>query len=224
MKSGTRNSAPVHWRDGPARRRVWISVLAVLLAFTFLGMRGIWDPDEGRYTNVALNMLDSGDWLEPHRHHETGHWTKPPLTYWAIAASVAAFGRDPWAARLPAALAYLLSAWLAWRIAVAGAPGDPASRARPLTLLEGLGFQFLNPKAWMMGISAISLFSLPGSDYWPSLWGIMSVFPMAGLPVCFAWVLFGHQLSRWINSDKGWRRLNGSLGALTALCVVMLWY
>ena len=103
MKSGTRNSAPVHWRDGPARRRVWISVLAVLLAFTFLGMRGIWDPDEGRYTNVALNMLDSGDWLEPHRHHETGHWTKPPLTYWAIAASVAAFGRDPWAARLPAA-------------------------------------------------------------------------------------------------------------------------
>ena len=117
---------------------------------------------------------------------------------------------------------YLL--WLAWRIAVAGAPGDPASRARPLTLLEGLGFQFLNPKAWMMGISAISLFSLPGSDYWPSMGGIMAVFPMAGLPVCFAWVVFGHQLSRWINSDKGWRRLNGSLGALTALCVVMLWY
>ena len=117
---------------------------------------------------------------------------------------------------------YLL--WLAWRIAVAGAPGDPERRSRPLTLLEGLGFQFLNPKAWMMGISAISLFSLPGSAYWPSLWGIMAVFPMAGLPVCFAWVLFGHQLRRWINSDRGWRRLNGSLGALTALCVVMLWY
>ena len=48
---------------------------------------------------------------------------------------------------------YLL--WLAWRIAVAGAPGDPVRRARPLTMLEGLGFQFLNPKAWMMGISAI---------------------------------------------------------------------
>ena len=47
---------------------------------------------------------------------------------------------------------------------------------------------------------------------------------LVALPVCFVWVLFGHQLSRWINSDKGWRRLNGSLGALTALCVVMLWY
>ncbi|WP_162111099.1 ArnT family glycosyltransferase, partial [Pseudoxanthomonas mexicana] len=137
MKSGTRNSAPVHWREGPARRRAWITVLAVLLAFTFLGMRGIWDPDEGRYTNVALNMLDSGDWLEPHRHHETGHWTKPPLTYWAIAASVAAFGRDPWAARLPAALAYLLSAWLAWRIARRLTPGaeDMAALAYATMLL-----------------------------------------------------------------------------------------
>ncbi|WP_409011694.1 LysE family translocator [Aeromonas salmonicida] len=117
---------------------------------------------------------------------------------------------------------YLL--WLAWRIAVAGAPGDPARRARPLTLLEGLGFQFLNPKAWMMAISAISLFSLPGASYWPSLWGIMLVFPLVGFPVCFVWVLFGHQLSNWISTDRGWRRLNGSLGVLTALCVVMLWY
>ncbi len=102
---------------------LWVALLAMLLAFGFLGTRGIWDPDEGRYTNVALTMLDSGDWLNPHRSHDVGHWTKPPLTYWAIASSVAAFGYHPWAARLPAALAYLLSVWLAWRIARRLAPG-----------------------------------------------------------------------------------------------------
>ncbi|MGR6756983.1 LysE family translocator [Aeromonas veronii] len=117
---------------------------------------------------------------------------------------------------------YLL--WLAWRISVAGAPGDPARSARPLTMLEGLGFQFLNPKAWMMGISAISLFSLPGASYWSSQLAVMVMFALVALPVCFVWVLFGHQLSNWISSDRGWRRLNGSLGLLTALCVVMLWY
>ena len=101
----------------------WICALALVLAFGFLGTRGIWDPDEGRYTNVALNMLDSGDWLNPRRHHEVGHWTKPPLTYWAIASSVAVFGQNPWAARLPAALAYLLSVWLAWRLARRMMPG-----------------------------------------------------------------------------------------------------
>jgi 4-amino-4-deoxy-L-arabinose transferase-like glycosyltransferase len=114
-------SAPLP-RRLPAR--LWIALLAAVLALGFLGLRGIWDPDEGRYTNVAMNMLDSGDWLTPRRSDEIGHWTKPPLTYWAIAGSVAVFGRNPWAARLPSALAFLLCAWLAWRIARRLAPGS----------------------------------------------------------------------------------------------------
>ncbi|MFC5578915.1 ArnT family glycosyltransferase [Lysobacter niabensis] len=101
-----------------------VAVIAVVLALGFLGTRGIWDPDEGRYTNVALNMLDSGDWLNPRRNDEVGHWTKPPLTYWAIASSVAVFGQNAWAARLPSALAYLCCVWFAWRIARRLAPGS----------------------------------------------------------------------------------------------------
>lgn len=107
----------------------WVAVMALVLAFGFLGTRGIWDPDEGRYTNVALNMLDSGDWLNPRRSDEVGHWTKPPLTYWAIAASVATFGQNAWAARLPSALAYLLCVWLAWRTARRLAPGSEHTAA-----------------------------------------------------------------------------------------------
>ncbi|GAA5067711.1 ArnT family glycosyltransferase [Lysobacter panacisoli] len=103
---------------------LWIAVLAATLGFVFLGARGIWDPDEGRYTNVALNMLASGDWLTPHRSHEVGHWTKPPLTYWAIAASLWTFGPHPWSARLPAALAYLLCVGFAFRAAARLSPGS----------------------------------------------------------------------------------------------------
>ena len=104
-------------------------MLAMVLAFGLLGARGIWDPDEGRYSNVALMMLDSGDWLNPRRNDEIGHWTKPPLTYWAIAGSIAAFGQTPWAARLPQALAYLACVWLVWRIARRLAPGEEDSAA-----------------------------------------------------------------------------------------------
>lgn len=107
-------------RPGP-----WVAVLAITLALLFLGHRGIWDPDEGRYTNVALNMLDSGDWLNPRRNDDVAHWTKPPLTYWAIAASIAAFGENPFAARLPAALSYLLCTflvgWIGKRLGIARA-------------------------------------------------------------------------------------------------------
>lgn len=122
---------PLLRRPGP-----WIALLAVALALLFLGGRGIWDPDEGRYTNVALNMLASGDWLNPRRSEDIGHWTKPPLTYWAIAASIATFGQNAFAARLPAALSYLLcvalAGWIARRLGVARASSASAVYATML--------------------------------------------------------------------------------------------
>jgi len=114
------SSASARWFASPALR---VALVTLLLAFGLMGTRAIWDPDEGRYTNVALTMLDTGNFVDLSRHHETGHWTKPPVTYWAIAASVAVFGQNPWAARLPAALAFLACTWLAWRLARRLQPG-----------------------------------------------------------------------------------------------------
>lgn len=91
--------------------------LVMMLGFAFLGTRGIWDPDEGRYTNVAVNMAESGDWLNPRRNDEIGHWTKPPLTYWVLAGSIRTFGLNTWAARLPVVFAYAFCVLLVWRIA-----------------------------------------------------------------------------------------------------------
>lgn len=113
----------------PTLAPLHLALLALVLAFSFLGSRGLWDPDEGRYTNVAVQMLDTADWVTPRRNDDTQHWTKPPLTYWAVAASVAVFGRNPWAARLPSALSYLACIWLAWRCARRLAPGTQALAA-----------------------------------------------------------------------------------------------
>lgn len=110
-------------------RRLLPVLLALLLALAAIGARPLWDPDEGRYSNVALNMLESGDWVHPMRSEEVGHWTKPPLTYWAIASSVGLFGYEPWAARLPGALAFLASIWLTFRIARRLTPGREALAA-----------------------------------------------------------------------------------------------
>lgn len=90
------------------RRSTWaLLALLALIAFAFQGTRGIWEPDEGRYTATALNMLESGDWLVPSIDGEHPHLTKPPMVYWAIAASVGLFGYNEWAARLPGALAFI---------------------------------------------------------------------------------------------------------------------
>lgn len=84
--------------------------LAALLAFAFQGTRALFDPDEGRYVDVALEMLSSRDFVTPHLNPEHPHYTKPPLTYWALAASLALFGQNEWAARLPNALFLVLTA------------------------------------------------------------------------------------------------------------------
>lgn len=103
----------------PLRSLLATGLLGVLLAFCFQGSRGLWETDEGRYTQVGLQMLRMNDWLTPHRHHHRIHPTKPPMTYWAIAGSVRAFGHSEWAVRLPNALALvatmLLIFWIGTR-------------------------------------------------------------------------------------------------------------
>ena len=91
----------------PARVPAWLVVLLCVMAFAFQGTRGIWEPDEGRYSSGGIHMLEGGDWLVPTVDREQPHLTKPPLTYWALAASFAVFDHDEWAARLPNALAFV---------------------------------------------------------------------------------------------------------------------
>jgi 4-amino-4-deoxy-L-arabinose transferase-like glycosyltransferase/N-acetylneuraminic acid mutarotase len=100
------------------RQRPYLTVilLALLLGFSFMGSRSLFEPDEGRYTNVALNIVDSNEWISLHRHPDSLHFTKPPLTYWTIAASVKTFGFNIWAARLPIALAYILSVLMVFQL------------------------------------------------------------------------------------------------------------
>ena len=81
--------------------------LGLLLGLTFQGTRGLWSPDEGRYVDGALQMLDSGNYLVPGYSPDEVNLSKPPATYWSIAASMKVFGRNTWAARLPFALFYL---------------------------------------------------------------------------------------------------------------------
>lgn len=55
-------------------------------------------------------------------------------------------------------MAYML--WLAWKIAHASGPirkGDVT--ARPMSFLAACAFQWVNPKAWMMGLGALSAYS-----------------------------------------------------------------
>ncbi len=105
------------------KKWLWISAL-LFFCFAFQGSRGVWDPDEGRYTAVSMEMLRSHDWLHP-RLNDQPHWTKPPLTYWSIAASVVMLGRNEFAARFPNSLALFLTTLIIWHMGAVFTPERP---------------------------------------------------------------------------------------------------
>src|SRR5215471_11089879 len=75
---------------------LWLAALAWLRPLSL--------PDEGRYVGVALEMLWSGNWLQP-TLDTLPYFHKPPLFYWLTAASLGTFGIDAWAGRLSSLLA-----------------------------------------------------------------------------------------------------------------------
>jgi dolichol-phosphate mannosyltransferase len=62
------------------------------------------EPDEGRYAEIAREMLRSGDWIVPTLNRQP-FYDKPPLFYWLVASSFRLLGTNEWAARLVPTLA-----------------------------------------------------------------------------------------------------------------------
>jgi len=160
------------------RRPPWALVaLLVLMAFAFQGTRGIYEPDEGRYSATAINMLKSGDWLVPTVDGEHPHLTKPPVTYWALAASMGTFGRNEWAARLPGALAFVGTGLFVF----------------------GLGRRLCPAKPWLPAVIwSLSLAPLVGGNI-ISTDALLTLFETAAMfAFVEAWLRDGPDRRRWV--------------------------
>src|SRR5471032_1901172 len=83
-----------------SRVLMW-SLLGIFIVVTLyaLGIRTLVPPDEGRYAEMAREMLASGDWITT-RLNGIKYFEKPPLQTWMNALTFAAFGLGEWQARL----------------------------------------------------------------------------------------------------------------------------
>ena len=96
--------------------------------------------------------------------------------------------------------AYLL--WLAWKIAVAVAPEAGAVAGRPIGFLQAAGFQWVNPKAWMIALGAVATFTSADGNVVTDVTIIVIIFAAVVYPCVSVWALFGGALGRVLHRPR----------------------
>ena len=113
-------------------------------------------------------------------------------------------------------VAYLL--WLAWKIAQAAPVKSVAAEAKPFTFLQAAAFQWVNPKAWAMALTAVSAYK-PGETFGAILL-VAIVFSCVNLPSVTIWAVLGQQVRRWLSSPERLRLFNWTMAVLLVLSLI----
>lgn len=85
--------------------------------------------------------------------------------------------------------------------------------ARPLTFLQASLFQWINPKAWMMFVTAIATYT-NAENFVISVLVISVLFVVVGSPLIVSWNYGGASLKRWLQTGDRLRRFNWFMAIL----------
>ena len=113
--------------------------------------------------------------------------------------------------------------YMAFKIAVAKpADSNTGFIAKPPRFIEGLLIQSLNPKAWLVAMSGVSLFVIP---YQPMLRQLI-IFSLISLLICFlsvgCWALLGQFIRKFLANEQRQALFNIVMGLLLAGTVITL--
>lgn len=89
---------PIQLNSSWARDIAILAFVFGMLYFAPLGSRPLANPDEGRYSEIPREMLESGDFVTP-RLNGVRYFEKPPLGYWLTASAFKLFGHNEFASR-----------------------------------------------------------------------------------------------------------------------------
>ncbi len=105
---------------------------------------------------------------------------------------------------------YLL--YLAWKIANAAPVNAKDSSGTPMTFLQAAAFQWVNPKAWTMAVTAVTVYA-PDTNL-ATLLLVAAIFGAVNLPAVSSWTLLGQQMARILTNPTRLRLFNWSMAAL----------
>lgn len=97
--------------------------------------------------------------------------------------------------------------WLAWKIATAKGIGGGPGASRPMTFWQAAAFQWVNPKAWAMALSAVTTYA-PRDNYALNVVIVSLVFMSINGPCVATWTGFGVGLRRFLDRPVVLRAFN----------------
>jgi threonine/homoserine/homoserine lactone efflux protein len=114
-------------------------------------------------------------------------------------------------------VAYLF--YLSWKIANSGPVEEREGSAKPMTFLEAAAFQWVNPKAWFMAVTAMSVYTNQ-QNYFLTVIFIAIVFGLINIPTVSVWAGLGSALHGLLSNPKVLRAFNMTMALLL---VASLW-
>ncbi len=224
-----------------ARERRWVALSVIVVVgvrLATLGAYPLMDSTESRYAEIARKMLETGHWLMPQFDYGVPFWGKPPLSTWLSAASMAAFGVNEFAARLPSVPLLLGCGALVHALAILRGGRDQALWTVALFAATGLVFiaagSVMTDPALMLG-TTLSMagfwIAVNGPDPSRRLAGFaffagLAVGLLAKGPVAVVLVfapIVGATL--WTRSWRAaWQRLPWIAGSALTAGVTIAWY
>ena len=129
------------------------------------------------------------------------------------------FERNPASYQILKVVGICYMLYLAWRMISATALQSGKSKttaAKPFTFLEAALFQWVNPKAWTMGVTAISLFLPPSSGIAAAI-VVTATFGLVNLPSVMLWVGIGTKIRGLLENPKYLQWFNWLMALLLLL-------
>ena len=114
--------------------------------------------------------------------------------------------------------AYML--WLAWKLATSSAaPGEASTKGRPLGFWGAAAFQWVNPKAWVMCMTAMTAY-LPVDATAQQVLALSGLYLLLGLPCVGSWAAFGSSMRTFLQDPRKLRVFNGTMALALVISLV----
>lgn len=173
--------------------------------------------------NNTMLMISGANWgVVPSVPHMLGITVGFPLMVFAVGMGLGGFFETyPVLHEILKYVSFAYLLYLAWKLARAGRhDADGTKQGKPMSFLSAALFQWVNPKAWIMAVTAMALFVPAGSAMLPAVLLLAAIFALTSLPSAVTWCLFGTAISRFLDSDRRIAVFNAAMALLLVLSMV----